>query len=304
MVSSNNYILPLKAPNPLPANGVDITTFKVWKNTLLAHVQQDCNHHHFMPGGQYSTWSAADLGARIAQLDDDDADRLVIEGKRARSGEEVYNAEMTKLLNTRNAQLAKFITHIATLCHHTENDDITNHSTSLDWMFEYLKRHYGLETKGANFMNVSEHTFKKGTPYQTFYKQYRASFIDNLRKRGDIVCYKNNYVLPEDEKLSPTFENAIVLWSLDKIDPRLPAKVKRNYGHQMTGNITLRDVQPVIFEHIDNMLEELDHSQNSKLLASQTIQDNVNLQALNVRNRNNKKYSNNRALHRLGPLCR
>ena len=254
MVSSSNYILPLKAPNPLPASGVDITTFKVWKNTLIAHVQQDCNHHHFMPGGHYSTWSAADLGTRIAVLDDDDADRLVLEGRRARSGEEVYNAEMTKLLTTRNAQLAKFITHIATLCHHTENDDITNHSTSLDWMFEYLKRHYGLETKGANFMDVSNHVFKKGTPYQTFYKQYRASFIDNLHKQGDIVCYKNNYILPEDEKLSPTFENAIVLWSLDKIDPRLPAKVKRNYGHQMTGNVTLHDVQPVIFEHIDNML--------------------------------------------------
>ena len=246
-----------------------------------------------MPGGQYSTWTAADLGVRIARLDDDDADRLVLEGRRARSGEEVYNAEMAKLLTTRNAQLAKFVTHIATLCHHTENDDITNHSTSLDWMFEYLKRHYGLETKGANFMNVSDHTFKKGTPYQTFYKQYRASFIDNLRKQGDIVCYKNNYILPEDEKLSPTFENAIVLWALDKIDPRLPAKVKRNYGHQMTGNVTLRDVQPVIFEHIDNMLEELEQNQSSKLLASQTIPDSVELQALNIRNKN-KKYFNSR----------
>ena len=85
-----------------------------------------------MPGGKYSTWTAADLGTRIQDLDEDDEDKLVLDGKRDRSGEVVYNAEMTRLLNKRNAQLAKFITHVATLCHHTENDDITNHSTSLE----------------------------------------------------------------------------------------------------------------------------------------------------------------------------
>jgi len=106
-------------------------------------------------------------------------------------------------------------------------------------------------------MNISEHVFKKGTPYNTFYKQYRASFIDNLRKRGDIVTYRNGFALTEDEKLSPSFENAIILWTLEKIDPRLPAKVKRDYGHQMTGNITLKDVQPVVFENITTMLEDL-----------------------------------------------
>ena len=72
--------------------------------------------------------------------------------------------------------------------------------------------------------------------------------------------FKNGTLLTEDEQLSPSFENAIVLWTLEKIDPRLPAKVKKNYGHQMTGNVTLRDIQPVVFENIADMLEELDNS--------------------------------------------
>ena len=33
--------------------------------------------------------------------------------------------------------------------------------------------------------------------------------------------------LYEDEKLSPSFKNATVLWSLEKIDPRLSLEVKR-----------------------------------------------------------------------------
>ena len=260
---STNYILPLKAPSPLPASGVDTVTFKVWKNTLISHIQQDANHHNFMPGGLYEEWQAAEYGNRIRQLDDADPEKRTIDGKMEQLGRDGHRAQIARLLAVRNAQLAKYITHIATLCHHTENDDVTNHSTSLQWIFDYLLKHYGLETKGANFMNIAEHSYKQGTPFQTFYKQYRASFIDNLRKQGDIVKYRNDFVLTEDEKLSPSFENAIILWSLEKIDPRLPAKVKKNYGHQMTGNVTLKDIQPVIFENISDMIEELDQSQTA-----------------------------------------
>ena len=273
-----HYILPLKAPTPLPATGVDVVTFKVWQNTLKSHIQQDANHHHFMEGGLYSEWVAADIGNRISAVHDDDHDKLVLDGKEMTDAE--YNRGLAALLTSRNSQLAKFITHIACLCYITEHDDITNYSTSLNWIFDYLKKHYGLETKGANFMNISEHVFKKGTPHQTFYKQYRASFIDNLRKRGDVVTYRNGFVLPEDEKLTPSFENAIILWTLEKIDPRLPAKVKRDYGHQMTGNITLKDIQPVIFENISTMLEDLDQSQTTKAFAAQLVDDQTSLNAI------------------------
>ena len=281
---STSYILPLKAPNPLPATGVDVVTFKVWKNTLVAHIQQDKNHHHFMEDGKYSTWQAAEFGRRIAQLHDEDPEKVILDSKDNLSQQE-YDAELAGILSIRNAQVSKFITHIATLCHHTENDDITNCSSSLDWIFEYLKKHYGLETKGANFMNISQHVFKAGTPHQSFYKQYRASFVDNLRKRGDSVKYKNNHILTEDEKLSPSFENAIVLWSLEKIDARLPDKVKKSYGHQMTRDVTLKDIQPVVFENIPAMLEELDQAQMTKSFSVQTLGDQTELSAIQYRNR-------------------
>ena len=282
---STSYILPLKAPTPLPASGVDTVTFKVWRNTLIAHIQQDANHHFFMPDGLYDHWRAAEYGTRIQQLHDEDPEKITLDGKLERLGEDVHRAEITKLLGTRNAPLAKYITHIATLCHHTENDDVTNHSTSLQWIFDYLLKHYGLETKGANFMDISKHSYKQGTPFQTFYKQYRASFVDNLRRQGDTVLYKNDLVLTEDEKLSPSFENAIILWSLEKIDPRLPAKVKKNYGHQMTGDVTLKDIQPVVFENIPGMIDELDQAQTAKAFAVQSLEDDTSLNAVNFQNR-------------------
>ena len=43
----------------------------------------------------------------------------------------------------------------------------------------------------------------------------------------------------------------------------------------MAGDTTLKDIQPVIFEHIDNLLEELDQFQTNKLLASQVNTEDV-----------------------------
>ena len=184
-MSTVSYILPLKAPAPLPATGVNIVTFKVWRNTLKAHLEQDAHHHFFLPGGKYSLWRASEFGQRVERLHNEDPDKVIADGKRDRLGVAAHQAELDRILHLRNAQLSKFITHIAMLCHHTENDDITNSSTSLDWIYEYLLKHYGLTTKGANFLNIAEHVYKQGTPYQTFYKQYRAAIVDNLRKRGD-----------------------------------------------------------------------------------------------------------------------
>ena len=88
------------------------------------------------------------------------------------------------------------------------------------------------------------------------------------------MTYKNGLALTEDEKLTPSFENAIVLWALEKIDPRLPGKVKKSYGHQMTGDITLKDIQPIVFENIHLMLEELEQSQQlASAFSSQTLDD-------------------------------
>ena len=150
-MSTVSYILPLKAPTPLPATGVDSVTYKVWKNTLKAHLEQDAHYPFFLPGGKYSTWSPAEAGHRLEVLHEEDPDKVLADGKRERLGAPAYQTELDRILKLRNSQLSKFITLIATLCQHTENDDITNCSTSWDWIHDYLCKHYGLTTKGAIF---------------------------------------------------------------------------------------------------------------------------------------------------------
>ena len=58
--------------------------------------------------------------------------------------------------------------------------------------------------------------------------------------------------------MTPTLESTIVLWALERIDARLPTKVQKMYGHQMTGSKCLMSLQPTIFQNVPLMLQELD----------------------------------------------
>ena len=258
--------LRLKPPSPLPEGPVSKVAFKVFLNQLKAYLEQDYTNYLFLPGGCYEVWRPEIEGRRIAALADNDPEnQKLIQAAAGRDNGVDLPAEQARLLLTRNSQLSKFITLIAILCHYTEQDDVTQCSTSMEWITKYLRQHYNLESRGEHFLDIVEVVYTQDMPYQTFYKQFRAGFLDNLRKQGDRLVYKNNAQLDSDEKMSPTLEAAIVLWALERIDARLPKKVKKNYGHQMVGDNCLVSLQPTIFQNIGNMLTELNEAENGTI---------------------------------------
>ena len=240
-------------------------TFKVFLNQLRAYLEQDPNNYLFLKNGCYSSWSPKQLGSRIGDLSAEDTDKIRLEKEKEDEKRTAGNldTELGALLKLRNSQLSKFVQLIAVLCYYTEQDDVDQDSTSLAWIIKYLEKHYNIESKGVHFLDIASMTYKKGTPHQTFYKQFRALFMDNLRMKGDMLEYKNNEELREDEKMTPTLESTIVLWALERIDPRLTLKVQKQYGHQMVGSKCLFTLQPTIFQNVPVMLQELDDGDRS-----------------------------------------
>ena len=167
--------------------------------------------------------------------------------------------------------MSKMLQHIVTFVHYTEADDIDQHSTSVEWIFNYLQNHYNIQAKGSNFLKITDHTFKVGTLPQVFYKQFRTDFVNNLRKEGELMTHKGGQALAEDEILSPSFEDAIVLWALEKIDARLPKKVRKDYEHRLTGNTYLIDLQVTIFQSIPSMLEDLNRQADLNALTTKDL---------------------------------
>jgi len=254
------YHLKLIQPKELPADGVTSAQFRPWCNHLINFLQQDVENFRFLPGGRYSSWSPASdsvSNQRIAQPHADDPDLIEID-EHATDTVAQKNAKKERLLQTRNAQLGKLLQHISSFVHYTESDDIDQLSKSVEGIFSYLRQHYNIEAKGSNLLKITEHNYKPGSSHQVFYKQFRTDWVNNLRKQGDIMTHKGGKVLAADEVLSPTFEDAIVLWALEKIDTRLPKKVRKDYEHRLSGNTYLVDLQVTIFQSIPTMLEELD----------------------------------------------
>ena len=288
----------LNQPKELPAEGLTTVKFKPWKNHVVNFLMQDIDNQLFLPGGTYQEWISAassPIGARgriIAIRDDDITNNesmlvpflapVTLAQVKDPATRQEHTAKMVeakkelskKLLPIRNGQLARMIQHIASFVHYTEQDDIDQNSVSLEWIWTYLEQHYNIATKGANFLKITDISYRSGMLPATFYKEYRAGFLDNLRKAGcNEGIKKPGAKLQEDEKLTPSFEDAIVLWALKEIDQRLPGKVRRDYEHRLGDGTYLSDLQATIFQNIPNMLEDLDRQASARALTTQVRLD-------------------------------
>ena len=255
----SNFHLKLIQPKALPEDSMSSAEFKPWTNHLVNFLQQDVNNFLYLPGGIYETWRPANevVGRKRIETLDVARDEDLREIEAGAENAIAKANKKSKLLNNRNAQLGRMLQHIVSFVHYNEANDIDMSSTSVEWIFKYLRQHYNIEPKGANFLRITEHSYTPGTLPQVFYKKFKASFVENLRKQGEEMKHKGGARLPEDETLSPSFEDAIVLWALEKIDIRLPKKVRRDYEHRLSQGTYLIDMQVTIFQSIPTMIEEL-----------------------------------------------
>ena len=269
--------LKLHPPSSLPNSGVTSVSFKAWQQTLIAYLEQDNNNFLFLPDGLYANWRPRGKNAlRIPQLDNADPKRQEILARLARANQardlhpdrapiDPYDGaardqDLAELQTSRNAQLSKFITHITMLCPYTLTNNLSQLSTSFTWITDYLQQYYNIRKQGAHFFSINSIRYTAGDSYQNFYMELHGALEDSLRPQGATLLYKNNEVLEDDEEMSPTLENFVVLTWLERIDPRLPDKTAATFGHQIVGNTSLRDLQPEICARIPAMIQELDEA--------------------------------------------
>lgn len=275
----------LHVPKDLPEDGLSAVAFEAWQNQTISFLEQEIINYDFI-AGNYAEWTAkqetAD-GKRIKSLDEEDPDKKTIDAKTGPAAEAARPGQLVTLLAKRNSQLTKFLQLIANMCQYSEQSDIMTCSTSLPWIWDYLKKHYNIESRGSHLLDVASINPKPDQKPLVFYKQLRSGILNNLRKKGDKIVYKSGKKLAEDELISPTFECMIMMWALEKLDPRLPSKVKKNFGFRMEGDITLMDLQTAVFQAVPGMIEELDESADAK--AFHVVEEDIepSLSAFNTR---------------------
>ena len=241
-------------PNQLPSSGISSIQYKQWKIALKIYLQQTPVFREFYPGGLYTQWTPLeDNPHRILQLATNDKPE----------GDQNDDAAQAEHLAQRRISLETFLGIIARYSDEGDFDDIMEKSSSLDSIFALHERRYGLQKKGRYFNRIDSIRFDKATmsDYHKFYTDLRSCFKSNLMKAGDTVKSKNNQVLSQDEKISPTTECLLVYMAMERIDPRLPSEIDRIFGHRMDDKTTLFDLQTEIFSFIPKALEEMDRKE-------------------------------------------
>ena len=141
--------------------------------------------------------------------------------------------------------------------------------------------------KGIHFFNILDVKYDgdQTTPV-SFYNQYRTAISNNLGKSGDVIKYKDNLELEEDEKMTPMLEDLLLLNVIREIDPRLPMFVRTHYNHKMKRDERLMDFKSDILVNIPTFIEQLNANEQNNSIR---VDDISSLNAFKPRNRTKAK---------------
>ena len=90
------------------------------------------------------------------------------------------------------------------------------------------------------------------------------AFVEDSLLRTNGLTHDSKHVL-EDEELTPSLENFVVLTWLRLIHPSLPQLVKQRYGTELRSR-TLASIKPEISQALSSLLEEIHASDDAKIL--------------------------------------
>ena len=152
---------------------------------------------------------------------------------------------------------------------------IVDDSRSLKEVWHTIRLHYNIQTSGANFLDFVNINLEPDEKPEDLYQRMSAFISDNLLKKSadDPIIHDKDgedEVRNEDEVLSPSLENLVVLLWLQKLHPRLPDIVKQKYAAELK-NRTLFNLKPEISMSIPVLLEDADNSEAKIMIIDQPL---------------------------------
>ena len=157
---------------------------------------------------------------------------------------------------------------IANFCPILSRNTIVKNSTSLSQIWQAIRLHYGFQSSGGHLIDFSYIHLKSDERPEDLYQRLVAFIEDNLlRQEGGITHHGD--VVTDDEELSPTLENLIVLIWLGLLHKDLPRLVKQRYGTELRSR-TLASIKPEISQALDTLLDEIRTSEDAKVMRTST----------------------------------
>ena len=230
-----------------------INGFENWKQNLLYTLSLDSNFAPFLADGV--TWLKKNRAQPLRGLESD--------------GEAV---PLSRRLTAR--QKANFLElmlgQIANYCPIISRSTLVKNSTSLEFMWQTIRQHFGFQVTGAQFIDFSDIHLAADERPEDLYQRLMA-FVEDSLLRANGLTHHGEHV-PEDEELTPTLENFVILTWLRLIHPSLPRLVKQRYGTELRSR-TLASIKPEISQALNSLLEEIRTSDDARILRAAVADD-------------------------------
>ena len=242
-------------PNTLPQEGISDVQFEIWRETLEVYLEIEEKFRKFLPDGRYENWIAAEIN-----------DKRILVAKEPDKAEHLPDIRR---------DLRQFLTIVAKYVHMDFYNPIQQQSTSIKWIYKKIREDYDIMTQGIHFFNLLDLTWDP-TGQQSaigFYNQYRSMVISNLAKKSTLIEWKNE-TLKENESLTPSHEDMILLNVLGLLHPKLPAFIRENYSYKIGASKRLMDFKTEILTKCKQYIQDIDQPTLSNVMTEEDPQCN------------------------------
>ena len=163
-----------------------------------------------------------------------------------------------------SAKLELMLGFIANYAQVFNRNTIIRDSTSLKSVFQMLRKHFGFQSSGAQFLNIVDVRLRAEERPETLYQRLLAFVEDNLQKIGNDLTH-NGEVAGEDEEMTPMIENLLTYMWLERVHPGLPKLVQLRFSTELRSR-TLASLKDEVSQSMSSMLEELRTAQTQQLM--------------------------------------
>ena len=139
-------------------------------------------------------------------------------------------------------------------------NDVTRDCDSLESVWHKLRLFFNMDVTGSLLNEVWNETRKPGESPQMFYVRLKQLYDDNLLRANGLSHVDGP--IEEDEELSPTLHNTIILHWLNILHPKLRDLVSQRFATELR-NSTYARLFPEISRCVNELLSSLNHESES-----------------------------------------
>ena len=160
---------------------------------------------------------------------------------------------------TKRGHLNSYLTYVATFAPGSLVHDIINESTGNEYIDSRIRSMYQLKSTGASafkyYRKTRSFNHAGSQTYQDFYYELRAVKYETLLKANQNSTFQGKKIT-EDEVMSPSIQNSIVVDWLAGIDEDLVEEVEQYYARDLE-NVSLVDMQETIAQGLPALLGKI-----------------------------------------------